>query len=216
MAKNGFKLIDAEMHVMEPVDLWQRYIDPEFGARAAAARRAALGHPHPRRGRGHGADAGRRLAGPDRRRGEGARRPLRRGNRAQLRPRIAGPGDGQGGARPGDPLSDIGDVRDRLHPDGPALRRGGVPRLQRLAPRLHRGRRPEADVRRRRDLAARRRERGRRDPPRRDRARHEGRSSCGPTSTTTGPGTTLITIRCGRPARSSTSRSASTRPPARG
>ena len=29
MAKNGFKLIDAEMHVMEPVDLWQRYIDPE-------------------------------------------------------------------------------------------------------------------------------------------------------------------------------------------
>jgi len=34
MAKNGFKLIDAEMHVMEPVDLWQRYIDPEFRARA--------------------------------------------------------------------------------------------------------------------------------------------------------------------------------------
>src|SRR6516165_6542820 len=34
MAKNGFKLIDAEMHVMEPIDLWQRYIDPEFRARA--------------------------------------------------------------------------------------------------------------------------------------------------------------------------------------
>src|SRR6202158_2457040 len=34
MAKNGFKLIDAEMHVMEPVDLWQRYIDPEFTSRA--------------------------------------------------------------------------------------------------------------------------------------------------------------------------------------
>src|SRR3954452_987044 len=34
MAKNGFKLIDAEMHVMEPVDLWQRYIDPEFADRA--------------------------------------------------------------------------------------------------------------------------------------------------------------------------------------
>ena len=34
MAKNGFKMIDAEMHVMEPVDLWQRYIDPEFAARA--------------------------------------------------------------------------------------------------------------------------------------------------------------------------------------
>ena len=34
MAKKGFKLIDAEMHVMEPVDLWERYIDPEFADRA--------------------------------------------------------------------------------------------------------------------------------------------------------------------------------------
>src|SRR5438128_5540798 len=34
MARNGFRLIDAEMHVMEPVDLWQRYIDPEFRTRA--------------------------------------------------------------------------------------------------------------------------------------------------------------------------------------
>jgi DNA-binding NarL/FixJ family response regulator len=40
MAKNGFRLIDAEMHVMEPVDLWQRYIDPEF--RDRAPRRRAL------------------------------------------------------------------------------------------------------------------------------------------------------------------------------
>ena len=34
MAKNGFRMIDAEMHVMEPVDLWERYIDREFKARA--------------------------------------------------------------------------------------------------------------------------------------------------------------------------------------
>jgi len=34
MAKNGFRLIDAEMHVMEPADLWERYIDPEFAGRA--------------------------------------------------------------------------------------------------------------------------------------------------------------------------------------
>ena len=34
MAKNGFQLIDAEMHVMEPVDLWERYIDAEFAGRA--------------------------------------------------------------------------------------------------------------------------------------------------------------------------------------
>ena len=29
MAKNGFRMIDAEMHVMEPVDLWARYIHRE-------------------------------------------------------------------------------------------------------------------------------------------------------------------------------------------
>ena len=30
MAKNGFKIIDAEMHIMEPVDLWDNYIDPVY------------------------------------------------------------------------------------------------------------------------------------------------------------------------------------------
>ena len=34
MAKNGFKLMDSDMHVIEPVDLWQRYIDPAFKDRA--------------------------------------------------------------------------------------------------------------------------------------------------------------------------------------
>src|SRR5262249_10858784 len=34
MSKNGFKMIDAEMHVMEPVDLWERYIDPQWKTRA--------------------------------------------------------------------------------------------------------------------------------------------------------------------------------------
>lgn len=34
MAKNGFQMIDAEMHVMEPADLWERYMAPEFKARA--------------------------------------------------------------------------------------------------------------------------------------------------------------------------------------
>jgi hypothetical protein len=34
MAKHGFNMIDAEMHVMEPVDLWERYIDPAFKDRA--------------------------------------------------------------------------------------------------------------------------------------------------------------------------------------
>ncbi len=36
MAKNGFSIIDSDMHIMEPPDLWERYIDPEF--RSAAPR----------------------------------------------------------------------------------------------------------------------------------------------------------------------------------
>jgi predicted TIM-barrel fold metal-dependent hydrolase len=34
MAKNGFKAMDSDMHVLEPCDLWQRYIDPKFANRA--------------------------------------------------------------------------------------------------------------------------------------------------------------------------------------
>lgn len=30
MAKNGFLVFDSDMHIMEPPDLWERYIDPEF------------------------------------------------------------------------------------------------------------------------------------------------------------------------------------------
>src|SRR5512143_1010066 len=34
MAKNGFKIIDSDMHIMEPPDLWERYIDKKFKDRA--------------------------------------------------------------------------------------------------------------------------------------------------------------------------------------
>ena len=30
MAKQGFKVLDSDIHVIEPPDLWQRYLDPEF------------------------------------------------------------------------------------------------------------------------------------------------------------------------------------------
>jgi predicted TIM-barrel fold metal-dependent hydrolase len=30
MAHNGYKVIDCDLHVMEPADLWQRYIDPKY------------------------------------------------------------------------------------------------------------------------------------------------------------------------------------------
>lgn len=34
MAKNGFMVMDSDMHVQEPPDLWQRYIDPAYADRA--------------------------------------------------------------------------------------------------------------------------------------------------------------------------------------
>lgn len=34
MAKNGFKVMDSDIHIIEPADLWERYIDPPFHARA--------------------------------------------------------------------------------------------------------------------------------------------------------------------------------------
>ena len=30
MTANGFKVVDSDMHIFEPPDLWQRYIEPEF------------------------------------------------------------------------------------------------------------------------------------------------------------------------------------------
>ena len=34
MAQNGYKVMDSDMHVLEPTDLWQRYIEPKYRDRA--------------------------------------------------------------------------------------------------------------------------------------------------------------------------------------
>ena len=34
MAKNGYKVLDSDIHIVEPPGLWQRYTDPEFRDRA--------------------------------------------------------------------------------------------------------------------------------------------------------------------------------------
>ena len=34
MARDGFKIMDSDLHVLEPADLWEQYIDPEFRDRA--------------------------------------------------------------------------------------------------------------------------------------------------------------------------------------
>src|SRR5262245_18534030 len=33
MAKQGFKILDSDMHVMEPPDLWERYIGSKYKSR---------------------------------------------------------------------------------------------------------------------------------------------------------------------------------------
>ena len=38
MARNGFKVFDSDMHIMEPPDLWEHYSDPEFRDRAPRGR----------------------------------------------------------------------------------------------------------------------------------------------------------------------------------
>ena len=38
MARNGFKVFDSDMHVMEPPDLWERYIVPKFRSSAPRGR----------------------------------------------------------------------------------------------------------------------------------------------------------------------------------
>ena len=35
--KDGFKVIDADRHVIEPSDLWDRYMEPEFRGRVKIA-----------------------------------------------------------------------------------------------------------------------------------------------------------------------------------
>ncbi len=38
MAKHGFKILDSDMHVMEPPDFWERYIDGKYKARVEFSR----------------------------------------------------------------------------------------------------------------------------------------------------------------------------------
>ena len=44
MARNGFKVLDSDMHVMEPPDLWQNYTSPDFRDRAPEFRGVATSH----------------------------------------------------------------------------------------------------------------------------------------------------------------------------
>ena len=51
MARNGFRILDSDMHIMEPPDLWERYLEPEFrslaprGATSENVRDLRMKHP---------------------------------------------------------------------------------------------------------------------------------------------------------------------------
>ncbi|MCH8281748.1 MAG: amidohydrolase family protein [Chloroflexi bacterium] len=44
MAKNGFRVLDSDLHLMEPADLYRRYLAPEFMGRAPLATHDQPGH----------------------------------------------------------------------------------------------------------------------------------------------------------------------------
>jgi predicted TIM-barrel fold metal-dependent hydrolase len=44
MAKNGFRVLDSDLHLMEPPDLYERYLDPKFRHRAPVSRSKRPGH----------------------------------------------------------------------------------------------------------------------------------------------------------------------------
>jgi len=44
MAKNGFRVLDSDLHLMEPPDLYERYLDPAFRDRAPRAAHQLPGH----------------------------------------------------------------------------------------------------------------------------------------------------------------------------
>jgi len=44
MAKNGFRVLDSDLHLMEPPDLYERYLAPVFRARAPRASHNQPGH----------------------------------------------------------------------------------------------------------------------------------------------------------------------------
>ncbi len=229
MARDGYLILDSDLHMMEPGDLWARYLDEPYREPAAILRRpagAAQGE-HGRQGQ-HRLDHGHERAGAG---DPGARHAA---GRDRLQPRIAPPQPRAAPAfqrRPGarlrralDPDGDgyrgdrrRGDVRYARPPDPvprrsrARLRRGPGARLQQLGRRLLQDRSDPAQIRRAAGDARRR--------PRRSTKRAaaspswaRSRSSARPTRSTASISTTRPSSRYGTRSKSSTCRSASTRP----
>ena len=44
--RNGIKVFDADAHVLYPMDLWDRFLDPKFKHRVKRVKMDALGDSH--------------------------------------------------------------------------------------------------------------------------------------------------------------------------
>ena len=165
-----YRVVDADGHVIEPADLWEKYIDrgvPRPGATLLRRDERRRARPPDARRPGW-KEASSSIA--TRRTGGSA---LRVRGGARLRRRQPDPGDGRGRHRHGRAVSLARPLR-RLGRRHPAEARGShLPRLQPLAGRVLQLR-ATATVRRGDGLAARRRGRGARGGLRRRGARHEG------------------------------------------
>ena len=183
----AYNVIDADGHILEPLDLWDKYIDPEIPRPRAADRqgrerqgaarhRGARGRRRPAR---HRPDRrGRCAAGCRRGRHDGVQgRQARR-----VRPAQAHPRHGCRRHRRRLPLSEPRPVF-RRHPR-PGARRRDLPRLQPLARRLLQAL-SRSPVRRRDAAAAVGRPRDRRDALRQARSWASAAALSGRTRTTT-------------------------------
>ena len=86
MARDGYLILDSDLHMMEPDDLWARYLDGPHGpTRPPSSAASASSWPKPRRQGQHRHDHGHGGAGP----GDPGAQHAARGDR--LQPRIAAP-----------------------------------------------------------------------------------------------------------------------------
>ncbi len=44
MAKQGYRIMDSDTHVMEPVDRWSQYLEPDYRERAPRIEKIRDGH----------------------------------------------------------------------------------------------------------------------------------------------------------------------------
>ena len=49
--KQGYRFVDCDMHIMEPPDLFDKYLDPAFKHRVTSSMRRSDGKPTGMRGR---------------------------------------------------------------------------------------------------------------------------------------------------------------------